>query len=67
MQDVADDGDGNVLVGENKSLSVAGDEENIVLGFLFSVWEYQAGELWLLLGDKSNQGESIVRRALIEE
>ena len=32
MQDVADDGDGNVLTEENKSLSDAGDEENTVLG-----------------------------------
>ena len=32
MQYVADDGDGNVLAGENKSLSDAGDEEDTVLG-----------------------------------
>jgi len=37
MRYVADDGDGNVLAGENKSLSDAGDEENTVLGFLLSV------------------------------
>ena len=32
MRYVADDGDDNVLAGENKSLSDAGDEENTVLG-----------------------------------
>ena len=29
--------DSNILAGENKSLSDAGDEENTMLGFLLSV------------------------------
>ena len=63
------------LAGENKSLSVAGDEENrsstlcrttLLEDSCFRLEDTQLEIFDFCLGNESNQGELIVRRVLIE-